>query len=134
MLTVVVPGPIRGKARPRFTRTGHAFTPATTVSAENWVRACAVDQVGTPVLDGPLALRVDVTVQIPASWPRRRRQDALEGRLRPTGKPDADNVLKLIGDALNGVVWKDDAQLVEVTLVKRYADAPGATLTIQEAA
>lgn len=132
-LVIHVPGDIRGKGRPRFGRGpgGHvrAYTDAKTVNAEAWMRACAVEAVGSPCLEGPLSLSMTVTVAIPASWSKRKQADALAGLVRPTGKPDADNMLKLC-DSLNGIVWKDDAQLVDVRLVKRYGPAPGAVLTV----
>jgi Holliday junction resolvase RusA-like endonuclease len=129
-LTITIPGPIKGKQRPRATRQGRVYTPAATVNAEAWVRACAVEQVGNPCLDGALTLRADITVPVASSWPKKRTEQALSGALRPTGKPDADNVLKLLSDALNGVVWRDDAQLVEVMVTKRYGEKPSTILTV----
>lgn len=132
-LVIRIPGEIRGKGRPRFsTRGGFArvYTDDRTLTAENLVKLCAVEQVGQPMLFGPLALSVDVVVKVPASWSKRKAADALGGQLRPTGKPDADNTLKLLSDALNGIVWKDDAQLVDVRLTKRYGAEPGAVLTV----
>lgn len=134
MLTIHVPGDIRGKARPRFGRGpgGHVrvYTNAKTTNAEAWVKQCAVEAVGSPCLEGPLSLAVAITVSIPASWSKRKQADALTGLLRPTGKPDADNTLKLLADALNGIVWRDDAQLVDVRVVKSYGAVPGAVLLV----
>jgi Holliday junction resolvase RusA-like endonuclease len=127
-----VPGEIRGKGRPKFGG-GRVYTDAKTLSAEAWVRHCAVQAVGQPMFDGPLDLAVEVTVAVPQSWPRKKREAAFSGSLRPTGKPDADNTLKLLADALNNVVWRDDAQLVDVRISKRYGDEPGAVLRIQAA-
>ena len=126
--TIHVPGEVRGKGRPRFGQ-GRTYTDAKTLGAEAWMRHCAVQAVGQPVLEGPLALVMSITVGIPASWPKRRKADALAGLVRPTGKPDADNSLKLV-DCLNGVVWRDDSQLVDVRVVKRYGAEPGAVLEV----
>ena len=136
MLTIRVPGEIRGKGRPRFARRGsfvQTYSDTRTVSAENWVRSCAVDQVGQPVLEGPLTLSVVVTCTIPPSWTRKRQRDALTGVIRPIGRPDADNTLKLICDSLNKIIWLDDSQLVDVRMVKRYGNEPGALLTVSPA-
>lgn len=129
LLTIHVPGDIRGKGRPRFGNE-RTYTDSKTLNAEAWVRHCAVQAVGSPCLEGPLSLVMNVTVGIPASWSKRKQADALAGLVRPTGRPDCDNQLKLASDALNGIVWKDDAQLVDVTIVKRYGREPGAVLEI----
>lgn len=127
-----VPGEIRGKGRPRFGN-GRTYTDSKTLNAEAWVRHCAVQAVGQPCLEGPLALVVRVAVAVPASWSKRKQADALAGVVRPTGKPDADNTLKLLADALNGVVWRDDAQVVDVRLTKHYGTEPGAAVEVRTA-
>lgn len=128
LLTIHVPGTIVGKGRPKFGG-GRVYTDAKTLNAEAWMRHCAVEAVGTPCLEGPLSLAMAVTIAIPASWSKRKQADALAGLLRPTGKPDADNMVKLC-DSLNGIVWRDDAQLVDVRVTKHYGREPGAVLEI----
>lgn len=135
MITITIPGELRGKGRPRFARQGpfvRAFTDAKTASAETWVRSCAVDVVCGAPIAGPVSVRLDVGVGVPASWPKKRRADALAGIIWPTGKPDLDNVLKLVGDALNGIVWADDKQIVRAEVMRRYVEAPQAVLTVTE--
>ena len=66
---------------------------------------------------------------IPKSWSKTKQQDALMHRVRPTTKPDADNVLKQL-DALNEVCWRDDSQIVEATVRKFYSDRPRLVITI----
>jgi Holliday junction resolvase RusA-like endonuclease len=131
---VTIPGVMRGKQRPRMSTRGgfaRAYTPEQTVNAEAWVKQCCVDQVGAPCLLGPLEVRVSISVGIPASWSKKRRQAALDGREMPTGKPDVDNSVKLLADALNGVLWKDDAQIVSLSVRKSYAEAPLTVLTAE---
>ena len=133
LLVINVPGEIRGKGRPKFSTRGkfaRAYTDGKTLSAENWVRACAVEQVGQPCLEGPLTLSMHIIVAIPPSWSKRKQADALAGLIRPTGKPDLDNCAKLAADALNGIVWKDDSQIVGMSVSKRYGSAPGALLEV----
>jgi Holliday junction resolvase RusA-like endonuclease len=131
-LVIRVPGDIRGKGRPKFSRMngGRAYTDAKTVSAENWVKACAVEQVGQPCLEGPLTLSMSITVAIPPSWSKRKQAEALAGLVRPTGKPDLDNTAKLVCDALNKLVWQDDSQIVGMSMSKQYGTEPGAMLEV----
>lgn len=136
MLVVTIPGTMRGKGRPRFTNAGgfgRAYTDAATANAETWVRACAMDQVGQHVLDGPVSLAMDIAIVPPASWPKKRRADALAGATFPTGKPDLDNCLKLVADALNGILWRDDKQIVRVVARKFYADQAQTVLRVADA-
>lgn len=129
MLRVCVPGDIRGKGRPRFGN-GRTYTDAKTLNAEAWMRHCAIQAVGQPCLEGPLTLVMSITVAVPKSWPKKRQADALAGLVRPIGRPDCDNSVKLACDALNKVIWQDDAQLVDVRVVKRYGTEPGAVLEV----
>jgi len=115
-----VPGIIKGKGRPRFVRsTGRAYTPQATLSGEQWVKHCAL-QAGIKPLEGAIALEIAMHLPVPRSWTRKRRQEALGGLIRPTGKPDLDNVAKLCGDALNGVAWMDDSQIASLTISRHY--------------
>lgn len=136
MLTITIPGEMRGKGRPRFSARGgfvRAYTDAKTANAETWVRACAVEQAGTTPMLGPVSLTITIAVPVPASWSKKRRADALAGVACPTGKPDLDNCLKLIADALNGIVWRDDAQIVRVECRKHYAETAQTVLQVAEA-
>lgn len=135
-LRIVIPGPLRGKGRPRASAFGgraRLYTPAATVNAEAWVKQCAVNQVGQPCLDGPLDVEVDIVVEVPASWSKRKRAEALVGKVRPTGKPDIDNCTKLLMDALNKIVWRDDAQVVGLLVRKRYGTEASTMLTVRAA-
>lgn len=129
------PGAPRGKQRPRAsTRNGRArmYTPKETVEAEATVASMAYQQAGQPMLDGPLVVDLHVAMPIPASWSQKKRAEANSGRLRPTGKPDADNISKLYLDALNGIVWIDDAQIVDLHVRKVYGDQPGVTMSVRQ--
>lgn len=52
------------------------------------------------------------------------------GVIFPTGAPDADNLAKTCGDALDGVMWKRDSQIVSLSVTKRYGRAPCTTLRV----
>lgn len=115
-----------GKGRPRFSRaTGHAYTPAKTRQYETTLAyAAQVVMTGRPLLEGALMAEVVALFPIPASYSKSKRLDALSGALRPTKKPDADNLVKTL-DALNGIVFRDDSQIVVLNLRKAYAAKPG---------
>jgi Holliday junction resolvase RusA-like endonuclease len=68
---------------------------------------------------------------VPESWSRRDHELALVGGIRPTSKPDDDNYLK-IRDALNGIVWNDDAQCVDSRVLKFYSKRPALRIEIRE--
>jgi Holliday junction resolvase RusA-like endonuclease len=74
--------------------------------------------------DGPLTCFVEAFVPIPASWPAKKRAAAAAGEIFPTSKPDGDNYAKIAGDALNGVCWVDDSQIIMWQVLKLYSDFP----------
>jgi Holliday junction resolvase RusA-like endonuclease len=126
VIEFVVPGEPQGKGRARATRTGRMYTPARTVAYESLVRIAAAAAMGQrSPMDGPVGVQIEATHTIPASWSKKRSQAALLGATRPTGRPDADNILKAIADGGNGVVWRDDKQIVDLSMVKRYGTYAG---------
>lgn len=131
MWKAVIPGKPFGKQRARVLRRGGSYTPEQTVLAENWVRQNVIEQIGNLCLEGPLSVRMLAVFAVPASWSKKKRAEALSGHLRPTGKPDMDNVAKLCLDALNGILWLDDSQIVEFTFSKVYGPKPEVQFTLQ---
>jgi Holliday junction resolvase RusA-like endonuclease len=138
VLLISVPGDVRGKGRPRIGRLANgrpvAFTDKETVKYENMVAYAAklaMESHGWSLVPAgePLALRMVARFTPPASRPKKWQAAALNGQHRPTRKPDPDNVLKVI-DALNGIVWHDDVQVVEVSISKAYALEPGLTIEV----
>lgn len=132
-----VPGQPVGKGRPRIGRVGaHAsmFTPEKTSSYEAIVRhaAHAAMNGADPMLIA-VRVRLDILMQIPASWSARKAERAAAGQELPTTKPDIDNVEKAIFDAMNGIVWRDDVQVVDVVKSKRYGRAPGVRVEVERA-
>lgn len=130
----VVPGAAVGKGRPRFAKRGNfvsTYTPERTANYENLVRLAAGRAMyGRALIEGPVLLEVDIAVAVPASWSQKKQREALAGELLPTTKPDADNVLKLVCDALNGVVWHDDRQVCAVAMSKTYRDVPFVSVVV----
>jgi Holliday junction resolvase RusA-like endonuclease len=108
------------------------FTPEKTVSYQGLVGYTAAQAMaGAPLIDGPVKVRMNLLCPIPASWSRLKQWRAREGHIRPTTKPDVDNVIKAVFDAINGVVWKDDVQVVELVLSKGYAENPGVRVLVE---
>jgi Holliday junction resolvase RusA-like endonuclease len=64
------------------------------------------------------------------SWSKKKSAAALAGTVMPTKKPDADNVLKAICDGINGIVFRDDVQVVNVSLSKRFSETPGVQVRV----
>ena len=137
MIEFIVYGPPHGKGRPRVGRAGahvRMFTPQKTLAYESLVaHVGAVAMSGRALLEGAVELRMFIEVQIPASWSKKKQAQALAGEILPTTKPDVDNVIKAIGDGLNGVVWKDDVQITDVITRKRYAEKPQVRVMVRPA-
>ena len=123
-ISLVIPGPPVGKGRPRFTRQGHAFTPKKTRTHEAFIKALFVQKYGTDFapLEGPLEMDVLVFFPIPASASKKRRHDMTWGVECPTKRPDLSNAIKAAEDALNGLAYRDDAQIVSFAAVKKYSN------------
>lgn len=119
-----IPGEPKGKARPRFTRTGHTYTPQKTASYENLAVLCFRQAYPNTA---PIVAGVEVTAYITAYYqpPQRTSRKKLQamavGSVKPTKKPDCDNIAKIILDALNGTAYHDDAQVTSLHVEKRYA-------------
>ena len=119
---IVVEGKIKGKARPRFnTKTGRAFTPGDTITYENWIKCCYQEQDGK-FIDGPVSARIEVYYKIPKSYTKKRVQAIRDGVEMPLKKPDSDNIAKIVLDSLNKIAFDDDAQVVELTVVKKWTE------------
>ena len=128
MIEFTIPGQPQGKGRARVgSINGHArmFTPQKTVAYEGLIAHAAQQAMaGLPLFDGAVRLMLAIDCQIPASWSVRKQNAALAGDLFPTTKPDADNVLKAVCDGLNGVAWRDDVQVIDCVIRKRYSATP----------
>lgn len=123
-----VPGKPVGKGRPRAARRGQhiqLYTPEKTVSYESTVALVAMQAMaGQPLIIGPVEVVMRMVLPIPASWSNRKKDHAVDGIVMPTTRPDMDNVVKGIFDAINGVVWNDDTQVVDLHVKKRYGLTP----------
>lgn len=126
-------GAPQGKARSRLVSgSGHASTPSAARSYAAALRIAAQDAMGSRrPLSGAVNVLVVAAFPIPKSFSREKRSDALIGEVRPTVKPDIDSLLKVI-DALNGIVFEDDRQVVRAEVEKIYALMPELTIRVTE--
>lgn len=130
-----VPGEPVGKGRPRFSKANDSvrtYTPEKTAAYENLVKLEYKRQCGgEPFEKGvPLLMRIQAYFPVPASASRKKRREMLENIVRPTKKPDADNIIKIIADSLNGSAYHDDSQIVRCEINKYYGEIPRVEVTI----
>lgn len=132
-VVINLPGVPRGKGRPRtrvISRKGggpafaHVYTDAETRNYEAMLRYAGEQQMkGRPLHAGGVFLILTAAFPVPASWSQKKQAAALRGEIYHLGRPDSDNLLKEM-DSFNGVVWKDDSQVVEAIVKKKYSNKP----------
>lgn len=136
VITFCVPGAPQGKGRARaFVRAGHVghYTPEKTRSYEGLIRAYALQEMnGRKPTEMPVRAEIFVAFGVPDSWPTWKRLEAVNGEISATVRPDADNVAKAVKDALNGICWIDDCQVISLAVHKYYTKDPHVTVVITE--
>jgi len=136
MLNFTIPGKPVAKQSVKFTRSGHKYTPEEMVSYANWAKHCFreahPEHLPSSILDKALMVVIIVFFEIPKSFSKSKRQKALDGIIRPTVKPDCDNISKNILDALNGIAYPDDKQIVSLSVAKLYGINPYVAVHISE--
>lgn len=123
LITFRVEGDPVAKGRPRYSPLNKTFrTPTKTANWEAFCKLRAAEAMkGAAPIDGPVWVVITVFLTVPQSWSRKKAEAAENGRVRPTGKPDLDNYAKAVCDACNGIVFRDDSQVCELVIKKRYA-------------
>ena len=125
-----------GKGRPRFARRGNfvsTYSPQKTKTYEDEIRMMAKAAMGSSeALETPVTVAIYIRVGIPASFSKQKRKDALEGILKPTKKPDIDNIAKCFLDGMNDIVYLDDKQVVNLHVTKVYAETPAVEVMVKE--
>lgn len=133
-VTFCVPGHPQGKGRARSVRRGNFiahYTPEKTRSYESIIRGCAYDAMAKQLpMDGPVEVVMTAIFDIPGRWSIKKRTAALFGDIKPTKKPDIDNIIKAVVDACNGIVFKDDCQIVRGQYAKSYGPQPLIAVTV----
>lgn len=130
-----IPGKVQAKQRPRFSKSGIVYTPKETRVYEDFVRVCYSDyanQYQWEPYDGQLRAEIEVFIQVPKSDSKLNKQAKIIGEIRPTIKPDCDNLAKSILDSLNGWAYRDDKQVIELSVKKFYAEQSEVKVKLME--
>ena len=138
-VTFQVPGKPQGKARARTVMNkalGHSvsYTPENDLLYENLIKSRFLDQADGFYLETgtPVALRIVARFMPSASTSKKKQQDMLAGEILPLKKPDMDNIVKVVADALNGTAYHDDKQIDLVSAKKAYSAMEGLDITVEE--
>jgi len=119
---IIITGQITGKARPRLNgNTGKVYTQRETKRYEDLIAWCYKTQRGEFFYDLPVKATILAEYAIPKGTPKAKREAMLAQSILPTKKPDIDNIEKIVLDALNGIAYKDDKQVVKTDCIKKYA-------------
>lgn len=121
-LRFTVPGEPIGWARARTA--GKRFFTDSQTRSEKATVAWWAQKAGAQIADGPVVLVMNAFLGVPKSASKKRRAAMLAGHEFPTKKPDSDNLAKLTMDALRSVCWRDDVQVVDLIVRKRWSDEP----------
>ncbi len=139
LISFTIPGEPQGKARARtfynkFAGKITTMTPEKTVNYEALIKLM-FEQVRpedfTPYM-GEVKMSIRAFYGIPKSANKENKQLMLSNQIRPTKKPDADNCAKVVSDALNGIAYKDDTQVVELIVTKHYSEVPRVEVELQK--
>ncbi len=120
---IEVSGQPQGKGRPRFTRTGKAYTPDKTREYESRIQAAAWKAMQNMKLDMTerfVSVEIIAFMEIPKSWSNVKRMEAEYGALQHTTKPDLDNIVKAALDGMEGAVYASDKQVTNIKARKMY--------------
>lgn len=132
-----IDGEAVAKGRPKFSQMGgfvRTYTPKKTIDYESRVRATAKAAMGpTDLLETAVGVYLYIRLPIPASYSKKRKEACLSGREKPIKKNgDIDNLAKSILDGMNGVIYKDDCQIVSLHVTKVYASGSGVDVLVRE--
>lgn len=134
MISFTIEGEPRGKGRPRFTKSGGTYTPRETSEYERLAALAYKSRSKGEYFDKGVPVRIVIAAYygIPKSAGAKKREQMVLAEIRPQKKPDIDNVVKIILDALNGEAYHDDAQVVSVEAHKFYSLCPRVEVMIGE--
>ena len=131
-MKIIIQGKVQAKQRPRFNGK-FTYTPEQTKNYENWVKLSFINQYPNfKPLENELVVSIKAYFEIPKSVSKKKREQMLNGNIRPTIKPDLDNIAKSILDALNKLAYLDDKQIVLLKVEKFYDESPRVELMVEE--
>ena len=135
MISFVIPGSPVPQGRPRAGRNGRKivmYDPKESKDYKEYVSLIARQYAPKIQLEGALSVRIKIYREIPKSTTKKDRALISEGIKRPITKPDTDNYVKSVLDALNGIIFKDDSQVTDLYASKFYSDNPRVEVHVQE--
>ena len=136
MVTFKVDANPVGKQRARYVKRGNfvsTYTPEKTRTYETLIRDAAIEAMGTSEpLETPVTLYLYIRVPIPKSYSKKKLEACLNGMDQPIKKPDASNILKSVEDGMNGIVYKDDSQIINLHVTKVYSTLAGVDVCVKE--
>ena len=129
-----VVGDIKGKARPRVnTYTCQVYTPNSTKDYEELIKQYfKLKYPKYKPFENRVFVKIIAYFKIPKSTSKKDKELILEGKLSPTKKPDIDNIVKIILDALNKMAFKDDNQITKMEIEKVYGEEEKIYVRIEE--
>lgn len=136
MIEFTVTGEPVAQGRPRFSTRGSfvkAYDPAKSKDYKAYVKlvaAAAMNERSLKPLGGAISVDIKAFVSVPKSKSKKFREAALIWEIRPTKKPDCDNIAKILLDAMTGIVYEDDKQIVKLSVEKFYDEVPRVEVTI----
>ncbi|PEK91417.1 RusA family crossover junction endodeoxyribonuclease [Bacillus mycoides] len=108
------------------------YDPSKSRDFKQYVGLVASQYAPDKLLEGALQLEVKVYKPSLKSFSKKKTLAAEEGLLRPTTKPDVDNYVKGVKDALNKIIWNDDSQVVDLKVSKWYSEKPRVEVIVKE--
>jgi Holliday junction resolvase RusA-like endonuclease len=110
------------------------YTDKQTLTYEAMIATFAKQAMGgTELLKTPVSVFLYVRLPVPQSYPKKRRDACLNGLEKPCKKPDIDNIAKTYLDAMNGVIFVDDTQVIDLHVKKLYSVVAGVDVMVMEA-
>ncbi|MGN1327732.1 MAG: RusA family crossover junction endodeoxyribonuclease [Clostridia bacterium] len=127
-------GEVIGKERPRVNMyTGSVYTPGKTKDYEILIQQYfKMKYPNYQTLDGRISIEIVAYLKIPKSTSKLKKQEMLDNKISPTKKPDVDNIAKVILDAMNKFVFKDDNQVAKISIEKRYGEEEKIWVSVEE--
>ena len=129
-----VPGKVTGKGRPRVnTSTGIAYTPTKTKDYETLIEQYFfLKYPRFKKIEARVRVEIEACFAVPKTASIKEKEQMLSGSISPTKKPDIDNIAKIVLDALNQIAFKDDNQITQIVVNKKYADVDKLVVLIEE--
>lgn len=132
MISFIIPGEPKSKLRHRSTKSGKMYNPKQNLHYETWVKECYWIKNKQKSLKGQIKACIKAYFKIPKSISKKKKKLMIAEEIRPTKKPDTDNIAKIVLDSLNTLAFDDDKQVVELNVEKYYSDNPRVEVELYE--